>query len=454
MKPIPAMRVVTAVNARVQGQTPFGSFTSVCTDTRKLEPGALYIALRGERFDGHTFLPQALERGAMAAVVDEEGVICTPPSLPCYVVKDTLSAYGDLALAYRRQFDIPVVGITGTVGKTTTKDMLGTVMAELGPVVATEANYNNDVGVPQTLFRIDESTRCAVVEMGMRGPGQIEVLARAAQPTVAVITGIGRTHAEFFANGEEGIADAKTELLDHTVPKGTVVLPADSPWLDRLKTHARGPVMTFGWTENADVRPENYTLVDGCARFALNIPGGLVEVHLNAPGRHLATNAAAAMCVALSLGIAPESAAARLADVSLGEHRLRTLKAPGGWTVIDDTYNAGPDSMWAALDILAEWPAVHRYAVLGDMRELGGYTVEEHRAVGIYVAGKVDALITVGDSSRSISDSASSGTPSAHFESTEEAVDALLPRLGEGDVVLVKGSRALFLERVVEGLSA
>lgn len=457
MKPIPAMRVVTATGAQVLGRPPFGSFTSVSTDTRSLEPGALFIALRGENFDGHAFLEQAEHAGALAAVVDAEGAARNTSGLPVYIVPDTTKALGDLAAAYRRQFDIPVIGITGTVGKTTTKDFAAAILETAGPVVATRANENNEIGVPQTLFRITEQTRAAVIEMGMRGPGQIAELCRIAQPTAGVITAIGKTHAEFFPNGEEGVANAKAELLDALTVNDPAGLPADSDWYRGMfQRRAKGPVTTFGFEQAADIRAENYRLEDGRAVFRLVTPAGAVDARLGAPGRHLALNAAAAFCTALWRGIPPETAARALEGASLGKHRLQTITTPDGLTVIDDAYNAGPDSMRAALSVLRDWPAARRVAVLGDMRELGPDAEEEHRALGREAARGVDLLVTLGDLGRYISEAAAAAglKEARHAASRDDALALLnaLPR--DGTVVLVKASRALELERLASALTA
>jgi UDP-N-acetylmuramoyl-tripeptide--D-alanyl-D-alanine ligase len=448
------MRVVTSTGAQVLGRPPFGAFLSVSTDTRTLEPGALFIALRGENFDGHRFLGKAEERGALAAIVDEAGIAEYPCDLPIYIVKDTLKAYGDLASGYRRQFSIPVVGITGTVGKTTTKDFTSAILGALGPVVATEANFNNDVGVPQTLFGITDNTAAAVVEMGMRGAGQIARLAAVAEPTCGIITTIGKTHSEFFADGEAGVARAKTELLWGLADGAPVGLPAESPWLESvLRPAAKGPVTTFGMAAG-DVRAEDYRLVDGGAAFRIASPEGHVDVHLSAPGRHLALNAAAAFCTAIWHAVPLEAAAEALASVSLGKHRLQVHHAPGGWTVIDDSYNAGPESTRAALEVLHDWPAKRRFAVLGDMRELGPAAEAEHIALGVPAARTLDMLVTVGELASFIGEAAfdaglSKWIHAADAGSAAEAVESLLR---EGDVVLVKGSRALALEHAVEGL--
>lgn len=449
------MRVVTATGAQVLGRPPFGSFTSVSTDTRSLEPGALFVALRGENFDGHRFLGQAEDAGALAAVVDEAGIAENPCGLPVYIVRDTLKAYGDLAEAYRRQFSIPVVGITGTVGKTTTKDFVAAIMGALGPVVATEANFNNDVGVPKTLFGITDETTSAVVEMGMRGAGQIARLAAIAEPTCGVITSIGKTHSEFFANGEAGVASAKAELLDGLAAGAPIALPADSRWLGTvLRPRAKGPVTTFGLGDGADVRAVDYRLDGHGACFRIVTAHGAQRVRLNAPGIHLAVNAAAAFCVAMWHDIGLDAAAEALAGVTLGKHRLKVIEAPAGFSIIDDCYNAGPESMRAALEVIGDWPAKQRIAVLGDMRELGPDAEKVHRGLGALAASKLDTLVTVGDLAHLIGESACAEGLGRWDKagSVPEAVEMLRSGLREGDVVLVKGSRALELEKVVEGL--
>jgi UDP-N-acetylmuramoyl-tripeptide--D-alanyl-D-alanine ligase len=449
------MRVVTATGAQVLGRPPFGAFASVSTDTRSLEPGALFIALRGENFDGHDFLQRAEDAGALAAIVDPDGAARNTSALPVYIVPDTTKALGVLAAAYRRQFDIPLLAITGSVGKTTTKDFAAAIFEATGPVVATRANENNEIGVPQTLFRITDDTRAVVIEMGMRGAGQIAELARIAQPTCGIITAIGKTHAEFFPNGEEGVAHAKAELLDAMAENAPVGLPADSDWYRSLLQHrARGPVTTFGFEESADIRAEHYRLEDGRAAFRLVTPEGAVDVRLAAPGRHLAWNAAAAFCAAAWHGIPPATAAKALQTVSMGKHRLQTETTPNGLTVIDDAYNAGPESMRAALAVLRDWPASRRVAVLGDMRELGTAAEAEHRTLGGEMGEGVDVLVTLGDLGRYISEAARAvGLPEAHHaDSPDEALSLVRALPPDGTVVLVKGSRALNLDGLAAAL--
>lgn len=453
MKPLPAMRIVTATGAQVLGRAPFGAFSSVSTDTRTLEPGALFVALRGPNHDGHAFLSNAERAGALAAIVDVEGAARNASALPIYIVQDTLKALQDLASAYRRQFDIPVIAITGTVGKTTTKEFCAAILERLGCVIATRENDNNEIGVPQTLFRIEDDTVAVVLEMGMRGAGQIAELARIARPTHAILTGAGKTHAEFFPDGAEGVAKAKGELLEEMREGGPVALPFASPWRETVwAARVRGPVLTFGAEAGADVHVERYAAERAGSRFLLVTPAGSQDVRLRIPGRHAAVNAAAACCAAIWTGLPLPEAAEALATVEPPAHRLRTLNAPGGFTVVDDCYNAGPESMRAALDVMRDLP-VRRLAILGDMRELGADAEAEHAALGRAAAETLDGLVTVGDLGRIIHDSAvRAGLCAAHAGSPEEAAILIRARVQPGDAVLVKGSRALALEHAVEEL--
>lgn len=430
----------------------------VSTDTRTLNEGTLFVALRGERFDGHRFIDQAATLGARAAIVDSAFTAAT--SLPLVRVEDTLQAFGALGRAHRRKFVIPVVGITGSYGKTTTRACIAAALSPRLNVLASAGNFNNEIGVPQTLLQLTGGHEAAVVEMGMRGAGQIAYLAEIAEPTVGVITNIGPQHIEMF-DSLDNIAGAKAELLSALPPDGTAILPADDPFLEILRAHAPCRVVTFGQSANADYRVLNISSnADGTITFTIqNSPFKIHHSKLPLPGEHNAINAAAALVVADVLGVPLDAAARALESVSVPGSRMRVIQH-GDITIIDDCYNAGPNSMQAALQTLLNFPGSgRRVAILGEMRELGAWSEGEHRKVGALAGTFADVIMGVGSATRPLLNAAVEAA--ATVEAQPELIwcedaEAAAQRIGQiaqaGDVVLVKGSNALGLDRVVKAL--
>jgi len=451
--------VLLATRGQVRMGGPAVEFTGVSTDTRTLQPGDLFVAIRGERFDGHTFLEQAKAKGA-AGVLVEDAVPGTHRSEPkfgeWYVIEvtDTQYALGQLAQLHRRRYRIPVVGITGSAGKTTTKEMTAAILEQGRKVLKSQGNFNNEIGLPLTLFTLDDSHKAAVLEFGMRGRGQIGYLAALARPTVGIITNIGITHLELLGSQQE-IALAKAELLDEMSPAGTAVLPARDDFFPLLREHAKGPVVTVGDTPDCDYRISDVTLADaGCARFTLHGPNLELPVALSAPGHHQVWNALAAAAAALTAGASPEDVQAGLAAYRPLKGRMQAMRAPRGFTVIDDTYNANPTAMRATLEFLAQVPGNRKIAILGDMLELGPSEREIHREIGRYAMSLgIDALLALGDLGKEYvagaDDSRAQWFP-AHATAAVTALNTLQP----GDVVLVKGSRGMRMELVVEKLVA
>lgn len=419
----------------------------VVTDTRADLKGALFLALRGARFDGHDFLAQAAGLGAVAAVVGEDYAGPAPAGLALIAVPDTTRALGDIARAHRRRFGIPVVGVTGSYGKTTTRAL---IVAALGgvDVLSSVANNNNEIGVPQTLLQLDHSHRFAVIEMGMRGPGQIAELARIAEPTVGVITNVGPQHIEFFED-LAGVANAKGELLRGLPADGVAVIPADSSFAAHLESLAPDEVVTFGSAQDADYRVSEARHGGEGLLFSLHDPGHAVhDVELPLPGMHNAQNAAAALAVAGVLGQDLDAVAHSLATVAVPGARLRIVHA-GEVVILDDSYNAGPDSMSAALTTLAGFEAKRRIAALGAMKELGRWSEDEHRKLG-QAATAVDELAWVGEETR-VAQQVAGGR---WFATADEAGAALASTVRAGDCVLVKGSRSVGMEKVVAAIAA
>lgn len=431
--------------------------TSISTDSRTLAEGACFIPLIGERFDGHEFLEEAARKGARAALV-RVGRPWRHLPVAVIAVADTTRALQDVARGYRLQFDIPVVGVTGSNGKTTTKEMIAAILRQRSQVVATEKNYNNEIGLPQTLLRIERRHGVAVVEMGMRARGEIALLASIARPTVGVVTNVGPVHVENVGS-VEGVASAKAELVEALGPEGWAVLNADDPWVRPMAAKSAAKVITFGLSEGAEVRAERVRLDgEGRARFLLVANGREAEVALKIPGRHLVMNALAAAAAATALKVDFEAICTGLAAVRGSEMRMEIVPLGEGVRVLNDAYNASPLSMRAALDTFSSLSAERKVAVLGDMLELGAYSKEAHREAGRQAAATgLDLLITVGEASAEAAQAAvEAGLDRGkvlHCASADEAAEECARRVRPGDFVLLKGSRGVRLERVAEALA-
>ncbi len=451
-------QVLLATRGQLLLSGPERRFSGVSIDTRTLQSGELFVAIRGERFNGHDFLSLAREKGAAGAVVMEQVSGTHRGYLKhgdwnVIEVTDTLYALGQLAQYHRRRFSVPMVGITGSAGKTTTKEMTAAILEQGHAVLKSQGNFNNEVGLPLTLFTLHEEHQAVVLEFGMRGRGQIGYLASLARPTVGVITNIGLTHLELLGSQQE-IALAKAELLDEMPVGAVAVLPARDPFYALLCEHARGPVVTIGEDETCDYWVTHVALgEDGCLRFTLCNPGGELPITLGAPGGHQVWNALAAAAAALAAGATPAQVQGGLRAYRSLKGRMQSVHAAGGFTIIDDTYNANPAAMRATLEFLCQVPGGRKMAILGDMRELGPTEHAIHRDIGRYaVTLGVDALIAVGELGRDYVEGAAD--PRAQwFADHASAAHTALTQLKPGDVVLVKGSRAMRMELIVEMLA-
>jgi len=464
--PFSLEEIARATDGTIICGEPTLQLRGVATDTRAMPPadaehGSLFIALRGENFDGHQFLPKAQHLGARAALIENEED--APAELALVRVQSTLTALGDLARAHRRKFAGPVIGVTGSYGKTTTRSLIVAALnadqSTSSRVLETQGNFNNEIGVPLTLLGIDSSAHnFAVVEMAMRGAGEIDYLAKVAEPTIGVITNIGPQHVERLGN-LDAIAAAKAELIDRLPPDGIAILPADDKYFDWLKQRAKCRVVSFGHSQHADYRVADVqTNSNGTVAFTLLTPhSSLLTPHLPLPGAHNATNAAAAMAVACECGVKPEDAAHGLAAVEIPGARMRVCRNQSrDLFLIDDCYNAGPDSMRAALEVLWSAPIERRrVAILGAMKELGDWAEREHRALGEAVASGAKVLLAVGPETLWTCATASQIAPNLDVywcQSAKGAADIANLVVRPGDANLVKGSRSIGLEIVVEAL--
>jgi len=427
------------------------SFMGVSTDTRALEAGQLFFALVGPRFDGHDFLGEAGDRGAAGAVVSRDA---TAP-VPCVRVPDTLRGLGELAKDWRRRFDLPVVGITGSAGKTTVKEMIAAILGEVGPLLVTRGNLNNEIGVPLTLFRLAAVHRFAVIEMGANHPGEIARLAAMARPAVGIVTLAGAAHLEGFGT-VEGVARAKGELFAALPDDGVAVINADDCYASlwrRLAGSRR--VITFGLGPGADFSAREIRLqVDGGAgvEFRLTSPLGETAVSIPLAGRHNVLNALGAAAAASAAGADLDHIRSGLARTPTVKGRMQLAAGAGGCTIIDDTYNANPGSVRAALEFLTGMEG-KPWAVLGDMGELGSQAARLHAEIGSYARSiGVERLFAVGPLSRETV--ASFGAGAQGFADVDSLARALRPLLRADINVLVKGSRSMGMERVVAALAA
>ncbi|HEY0403225.1 MAG TPA: UDP-N-acetylmuramoyl-tripeptide--D-alanyl-D-alanine ligase [Blastococcus sp.] len=430
---------------------------AVTLDSRTVAAGDLFVAVAGERVDGHHFLPAAAAAGAVAAIT-------TRPdgALPCVVVDDPVAALGRLAAGVHTRLvagGLQTLGITGSSGKTSTKDLLGQVLAAAGPTVSPPGSYNNDIGLPLTVLSADEQTRFLVLEMGSRGPGHIARLCRVARPRVGVVLNVGSAHLGEFGS-PEGIAAAKGELIEALPEDGTAVLNADDPRVLAMAARTRAHVLTTGRGEGAAVRAEDVSLDDAArARFTLAAATEEHRVALQVVGEHQVANALSAAGAALAAGMAPAEVADALSAAGpRSRWRMEVSRRDDGVTVVNDAYNANPESMRAALAALAGLSGTRRIAVLGAMGELGPDGPAEHERLGRdAAAGGVDLIVAVGPDAVGIADGAAAaghraGEESVHVPDRAAARELLSEVLRPGDVVLVKASRSYGLELLAADL--
>ncbi|BAY07441.1 UDP-N-acetylmuramoyl-tripeptide--D-alanyl-D-alanine ligase [Calothrix sp. NIES-2098] len=415
--------------------------SGIQTDTRILKPGEVFVALRGEKFDGHEFVETAIAKGALAAIVDFD---YENPGFPVLQVKNTLEAYQKIARWWRDRFHIPVIGVTGSVGKTTTKELIAAVLATQGRVHKTYGNYNNEIGVPKTLLELSPEHDYAVIEMAMRGKGQIAELTHIANPTIGVITNVGTAHIELLGS-EAAIAQAKCELLAEMPKDSVAILNHDNSLLTSTAAQFwQGQTITYGLS-GGDIQGQ---LIDN---EKITVAG--MQLPLPLPGRHNATNFLAALAVAKVVGIDWASLQAGV-NVDMPTGRSQRFALPNDVVILDETYNAAPEAMLAALQLLADTPGKRKIAVLGAMKELGERSPQLHQRVGETVQKlKLDGLLVLvdGTDAEAIAKSAE-GIPSECFATHAELAARLKTFVREGDRLLFKAAHSVGLDRVVTQL--
>jgi len=453
VRPRRLRQVATTVDGSLEGDDV--EVRSVSTDSRDAPAGSLFVALVGERADGHRYLADAFAGGAAAAIVSDpvEG------NGPLVRVASTSEALLRLAADERRTMDPTVVGVTGANGKTSTKDLAGAVASTRARTHVSPASFNNEVGLPLTILGAPEDTEVLVVEMGARRAGDVKLLAGIARPDVVVVTNVGVAHMEIFGSWAS-IVDASAEPVDALDADGVAILNADDAVAASFVGRAPGKVVTFGTRSEADVRAEGVSLGDdGRASFRLVADGGAADVTLAVPGEHMVSNALAAAAVGRELGVPLDAAASALGRAGVSRWRMETFTTPSGVRVVNDAYNANPESTAAALRT-ARWIArdARLIAVLGEMAELGPISVEQHDRVGELAARiRVDRLVAVGDAARVIARAAiregMDPDEVVTVDGTDEAIEDVTAAARPGDVVLCKGSRVAGLERVAEAIA-
>ena len=419
----------------------------IVIDSRQIEPGYIFVATKGERVDGHQFIPDVFAKGAMAVICE---VLPKEDLGPCIFVKDSFMALKQAAAFYRQQLNIRVVGITGSVGKTSTKEFVASVLSEKYKVHKTAGNYNNEVGLPLTIFGIQEDDQIAVLEMGINTFGEMHRLSEVAKPDICVMTNIGQCHLENLID-RDGILRAKSEIFDFMNPKGTVVVNGDDDKLATIhEVYGKAPV-TFGMNKQNAIwadHIENRGLLGSCAD--IHMGDDVVHAIIPLPGEHMIYNAMAAAAVALQFGMSKEEIAAGISHVEAVAGRSHLVEA-GDKVIIDDCYNANPVSMKAAIDLLATAPG-RKVAILGDMFELGENEKAMHGEVGEYAAEKgIDLILCVGELSEAMYQEAVGSGGNAKYYETREALEAVLNEiLQQGDTVLVKASHSMAFENLVK----
>ena len=426
-------------------------FEDIITDSRKITGGALFVALKGEFFNGEDFAEESLKKGAAAVLVSKnfdkelDGVILK--------VDDTLTAYRKIAGAWRNRFDIPIVAVTGSNGKTTTKDLTAAALNGLGNVQKTSGNFNNEVGVPMTLLELNEKNRAAVVEIGMRGLGQIESLAQVVKPTIGIVTNVSNAHIELLGS-IENIAKAKGELVEAIRKGGTIILNADNPHTAEMKNLAGAGVnvVTYGMENSADVTAKDILIGSVATEFTLTYRGEDFDFEIPMLGRHNVSNALAAIAAGLTVGLSVEEIQRGVSTLTTTKMRFEVIRRDG-LTIVNDAYNASPASMRVAIKTTSEIYDGRLIAVLGDMMELGDISETVHKEIGAeLVENKFDVLITLGELGKFIAAGArEAGLKNVYtFDTHEDAAKKILELFRDGDTILFKASHVMHMEKIIE----
>ncbi len=441
MKPILVQDFAQRCRGSIHGNWQAPAFAGFALDNREVKPGDLFLAIKGANVDGHSFVSQALASGAVGAMVER------PVDGPHILVDNLVNGLGRFGRSRREEFFGPVIGITGSAGKTSTKEFVAAALSPLGPILKNTGNRNTEYTSPLVWAELDNTHRAAVIEMSMRGFGQVAHLAAVSEPNIGIVTNIGNAHAEMVGS-REGIAKAKSELLEALPPTGNAIIWAEDDFTDLLKGRSRAPVLTFGFGPS-DCQVLRYKAISWTeAHVEGTLKGKPWHAKLPSVGRHMALNAAAAILAAHCTGVPVQEAADALASAVLPPMRMEIIVLNGA-TIVLDNYNASPPSMAAAIETLSEIPASgRRLAVIGEMRELGPESAAGHRNVGEALGkSKVDSVLFYGEATKEAA--RSSGLKNVAFAASLADVTEFLRTVRAGDVVLIKGSRALELEKAL-----
>lgn len=429
----------------------------ISTDSRSIKKGDLFIALSGPNFDGHDYVLDAFKKGASKAVISKD-VPNLPKNKKIIKVTDTLAYLQKLANLHRKKTSAKIIAVTGSSGKTTTKDMIASVLSQGGKTLKTAENLNNEIGVPQTLLQIDKSHKYAVVEMGMQNKGEIELLAKISLPNAAVLTNVGEAHIGTLRT-KKNIAKAKSEIFKFLKASDFAILNADDPYFEFQKKQIKdAEIVSFGLSNNADVRAQNIKENNNSISFGLLFNGiAHSDVSIPIPGKHNVYNALAAICVGLIYGISPKKIAKGLSTFKSSLKRMQIITLKNGARIINDSYNANPSSMKAVLRVLSSQkgnPSARKIAVLGDMLELGMKANYYHRQIGTLINElDIDILIAMGNLAKEVYLSAKKQPNSKgryFFKNKEEAFKKLQKIMSPGDIILLKGSRVMKMEEILE----
>ncbi|MCX7710930.1 MAG: UDP-N-acetylmuramoyl-tripeptide--D-alanyl-D-alanine ligase [Clostridia bacterium] len=448
--------IMAATGGHLICGNPDSTIYRISTDSRKIYEGDLFIPIAGERFDGHDYIRSSFEAGASAAITHKE--VGQIEGKTVIRVEDTLKALGEIAKYYRSKFDIPFTAITGSVGKTSTKDMVWSVLRQKYNVLRTEGNFNNEIGLPLTMFNLEEAHEAGVIEMGMSGFGEISRLTAIVKPNIAIITNIGMSHIEKLGS-KQNILKAKMEILEGLKKDGLLILNGDDPLLQGLKTLLNNRTVFYGLEEGYEYQAYNVqTFGETGTQFEITVNNKEYKVHVPVPGIHHVYNALASIAAGIELKVPMEQIVRGISEFSPGKMRQNIIEHQGV-KIINDAYNASPQSMEAAITVLRDLGAEGRtVAILGDMLEMGDWAPKAHAEVGKFVFFQgIKYIITVGENGKHIADGAVKAGAEAErvfsFSNNEDLINFVKRFLRPGDFVLVKGSRGMKMEQVVEGLT-
>ncbi|TYQ13058.1 UNVERIFIED_CONTAM: UDP-N-acetylmuramoyl-tripeptide--D-alanyl-D-alanine ligase [Acetivibrio alkalicellulosi] len=457
MDALSCAEIIKATNGMLLSGSKDSIFNSVSTDSRNINTGDLFVPIKGEKFDGHEYIVESLKKGAVGSITEKD-IKLDDKNKVLIKVEDTLKALRDISAFYREKFDIPFVGITGSVGKTSTKEMVSSVLGKVLNVLKTKGNFNNEIGVPLTIFGLDSFHQAAVVEMGMSGLGEISRLTSIVKPNIAIITNIGLCHIEKLGS-KKNILKAKMEILEGLNSKGLVILNGDDKLLYGLKGLLKYRTVFYGFEEGMDYQAYNVkSLGEKGSLFEIEIKAKEYKVKVPVPGIHNIHNALASIAAGIELGIPEDKIIAGIEEFTPGNMRLNIINH-NGVKIINDAYNASPQSVEAAITVLADISSGKRtIAVLGDMYELGDLTYSSHFDIGKFAVSQgTDYIVAVGENSDIISSgaiSAGAETDKVYkFKENNEAGKFLKDFIKNGDVILVKGSRGMKMEEIVNQLT-